>query len=754
MRKELSACLLAVTTSLPCYAQAPAIPPPEVSGDAWAQIASPGQDGCKSYRIPGLTVSKTGTLLAVFDKRYDGAGDLPANIDVGLSRSTDNGKTWSGIKPIIDFDAREKGSNGNGAGDPSILVDPKDGTIWVAALWSCGNHGWHGSGPGLAKEETGQFIMVKSTDDGQTWSKPINITGQVKKPEWKLCLQGPGNGIALSNGTLVFPAQYRDGDKAGTEHSFFVYSSDHGTTWKSAPPATPEGPRTTEAQICELGDGSLLLSMRNHAGNGKRCWAVYKLNAGKEIAGGAWEQPTFALPDPVCAAGLASNPQNRNQVIFTNPSGKGRANLTAYLSEDGGKTWPFKRLLQSGAAAYSSTTFLHDGSIGTIYETAGIRFVRYTMDWIKRGDGAKISTWITDELPACAGVKHLGVARPFWGVNNGVMLLCGGSNFPDKPAAEGGARICHDEIFVTGTGRNWTLCNEKLPNGPVAEGIPITSAMGLACLGGMDGRNDLSNAFLLSWDPGSARIQSRALPPLPKTIRMGAGAAWEQQLLVACGRQNGKTENGFWRLNLDQPEKGWIPLQPVPGVPREQAVAAVLTNSENHPVFCLFGGNGIEPGGRQMALTDGYTYDLTQGDQGTWKPAASIHPKGLQKPVSLLGASAVSFNGKMFCAGGFDKEVWDESCLHMSTLAGEALSAYRKQYLSRPPETYHWNRHLLAYDAMLNEWADCGELPLTPRCGAAMVVLPENVLVLATGEIAPGRRTPETMSIKFQELLN
>ena len=51
--------------------------------------------------------------------------------------------------------------------------------------------------PGLTPDETGQLVLAKSTDDGETWSPPINLTAQVKDPAWRLCFNGPGNGIQL-----------------------------------------------------------------------------------------------------------------------------------------------------------------------------------------------------------------------------------------------------------------------------------------------------------------------------------------------------------------------------------------------------------------------------------------------------------------------------------------------------------------------------------------------------------------------------
>ena len=41
-----------------------------------------------------------------------------------------------------------------------------------------------------------------------------------------------------------------------------------------------------------------------------------------------------------------------------------------------------------------------------------------------------------------------GVSAPFAGIHNGVLIVAGGCNFPDKPVTEGGAKRYYSEIFV------------------------------------------------------------------------------------------------------------------------------------------------------------------------------------------------------------------------------------------------------------------------------------------------------------------
>ena len=346
-------------------------------------VRKQGDDGVHTYRIPGLATTPKGTLIAVFDIRHKHGGDLPADIDVGAMRSTDDGATWSSMSRLIDFDATVPGSHGNGVGDPAILVDQRTGTIYVVALWSKGARAWNGSGPGLKPEETGQLVHVKSTDDGLTWSLPINLTTQVKDPAWRLCFNGPGNGIQLRDGTLVFPAQFKGTDNV--PHSCFIASRDGGDTWKISPAAIPKSPPTSESAIVELDDGSLLLSMRNESRAGVRAWARWNWKG--DVLNGEWSEPQMTVPDPTCMASVIRHPHG--ELIFSNPNNtQRRVALTIRSSTDAGRTWSAGRLLDPNGSMYSCLTVLRDGRIGVLYESvdaAGLVFARFPLDWVQEG---------------------------------------------------------------------------------------------------------------------------------------------------------------------------------------------------------------------------------------------------------------------------------------------------------------------------------------------------------------------------------
>ncbi len=339
------------------------------------------EDGSDTYRIPGLVRTNAGNLVAAYDVRYRGTTDLPADIDVGTSRSTDGGRTWEPMRIALDM-GRNPQFAFDGVGDPCIFVDRKTGRLFVAALWSHGRRAWHGSGPGLEPDETGQLVITTSDDDGKTWAPPRNITREVKDPAWRLILAGPGTGITLTDGTLVFPAQFKDA--ANVPHATLIWSKDHGATWRIG---TGVKSRTTESQLVQLGDGSIMINCRDDRG-GSRTVAVTR------DLGSTWEfhaTDRRALPESVCMASLLRRvgPTAGPLLMFSNPATTaGRHNMTVKISSDEGLTWPerWHSVYDSrNGFGYSCLAEADASHIGVLYEgVAELFFLRLPISELLR----------------------------------------------------------------------------------------------------------------------------------------------------------------------------------------------------------------------------------------------------------------------------------------------------------------------------------------------------------------------------------
>ncbi len=357
--------------------------------------------------------------------------------------------------------------------------------------------------------------------------------------------------------------------------------------------------------------------------------------------------------------------------------------------------------------------------------------------------------------PQANGQAALGVGAPFAGEHNGVVLLAGGSNFPETPLVEGGSKRYYADIFALPAGTtNWVAAGRLAR--PVAEGVSATTSKGIACVGGAAEDGNSARAFLMTWDEVRGQAVEQALPDFPCPMRLGAAAARDALVFVAGGEGSDALASDVWRLDLNAPDKGWRALPPLPdGRGRMQAQAFVQHGDQK--VTCLFvvGGYAKHADGGMVALTDGYAYNLAQPDDtGVWQPitpAVPVVEKSDAPPAAawpLIGARCVTVGDQhVLFFGGLDTAYFDTNQRKMASLTGTAREAQRIAYPSTVPAT--WNRKVLAYHTVTDRWFELGEVPFAPTVAGAAVKLSDGSILLASGEVRPGIRTPLCTVGKF-----
>jgi len=327
-----------------------------------------GTEGYHTYRIPAIVLTNRGTLLAFCEGRKTSARD-DGDIDLLVRRSLDEGKTWEPTRLVYE----EGGDQPITIGNPCPVVDRTTGRIWLAF---CRNND--------------RVFMTYSDDDGQSWATPTEITPFVKRPEWGWYATGPGHGIQLSSGRLVFPCDcgdspgYGQWDQRG--RSFIFFSDDGGQTWQLGG-LTEKG--MNECQAVELPDGALLLSMRQYRGPKLRAFSISR------DGGLTWSAPKLhpEVHCPVCQASIIrySSPQpeiGKSRILYSGPGGPGRTRMTIRLSYDEGESWPVAKVLYEGSSAYSDLVVFPDGMIGCLFERDNygrITFARFSLDWLTDG---------------------------------------------------------------------------------------------------------------------------------------------------------------------------------------------------------------------------------------------------------------------------------------------------------------------------------------------------------------------------------
>ncbi|MFN8687698.1 MAG: exo-alpha-sialidase [Acidobacteriota bacterium] len=370
-------------------------------------VFTTGDQGYAMFRIPGLTVTPKGALLAYAEGRKSSSSDW-ADIDIVVRRSEDGGATWSDLKAIGKLPATP-------AQNPA-----------AARLGRPASHITYNNPVAFADRKKGlvHFIYcveymrafyLRSDDDGRTFSAPVEITSTFdqfqKDYAWKVFATGPGHGIQLRNGRLLVPVWLSTSETNPHKPSVAatIYSDDHGKTWKRGDIAVPsqgEVVDPSETVAVQLASGRVMLNARTISPRHRRVVLTSKDGATK------WSAPRFQqeLVEPICFGSLVRH--SGKKLLFVNPDNllkaglegapgqsRDRRNLTIRLSEDDGETWKTQRVIDPGWTAYADLNTSPDGAIYVLYERgepdparlriASLTLVHFPLAWVRAGSRPK-----------------------------------------------------------------------------------------------------------------------------------------------------------------------------------------------------------------------------------------------------------------------------------------------------------------------------------------------------------------------------
>jgi sialidase-1 len=358
-RPRLLRCILAIAAFVGTAAFAAADSP------VGKVVFESGTGGYHTYRIPAITVTTKGTVLAFAEGRKQNQTDA-GKIDLIVKRSTDGGDTWSDLQ-IVWADGE------NSCGNPSPIVDSESGVIWLPMTWNRG-HDTESKILAGKGENTRRVFVTCSRDDGLTWEKPRDITTTTKHTSWRWYATGPGSGIQLTRGPhagRLLAACDHSRAEDGQYGSHAIISDDHGQTWKLAG-IVPE-PGVNESTVAELPDSKILINMRTMRKGGVAKKARHV--AISDDGGSTWHDQRYdeSLIEPICQAALERcrwpEGDTPGVLLFSNPASESkREKMTIRASFDDGATWPAAFLVHAGASAYSDLAVLPDGRIACLYE--------------------------------------------------------------------------------------------------------------------------------------------------------------------------------------------------------------------------------------------------------------------------------------------------------------------------------------------------------------------------------------------------
>eukprot|EP01096_Ripella_sp_DP13-Kostka_P001303 TRINITY_DN11550_c0_g1_i1.p1 TRINITY_DN11550_c0_g1~~TRINITY_DN11550_c0_g1_i1.p1 ORF type:complete len:395 (-),score=91.77 TRINITY_DN11550_c0_g1_i1:120-1268(-) len=317
-----------------------------------------GEEGYSCFRIPALLLTQNGTLIAFCEARKFSCQDH-GYVDIVTKRSFDQGQTWTGLQ-VVYSNSTDNGE-WNTIGNAAPVQDRLTGDV---ILVFCRNNL--------------QVMGTRSSDDGQSWEAPQNVSNVVDH-KWKWVGTGPPGSLQLSSGRILVPCYHQGPSLDGwlNSQSHVMYSDDSGKSWQlgttvqskwrgnecQAAPLVPYSPGSSNQ------NNSFLLNMRSDVG--------YRLLATSYDGGQTFTEPELQKELTETLGGCEGSTilhSTSGLLLFSNPSVPSyspfRFNMSLHTSSDAGRSWQFWGTIWEKASGYSSLVELFDHSVSVIFERA------------------------------------------------------------------------------------------------------------------------------------------------------------------------------------------------------------------------------------------------------------------------------------------------------------------------------------------------------------------------------------------------
>ena len=350
------------------------------------------------------------------------------------------------------------------------------------------------------------------------------------------------------------------------------------------------------------------------------------------------------------------------------------------------------------------------------------------------------------DLPQLAvGDSLQGVAAPFAGVLGSDLVVAGGCNFPEIPAAEGGAKRFYTEIFALDLSdpHGWLKLGE-LPK-PLAYGATVAVPEGLVCIGGTSDGKTSENAVFLLTSQNLKASKPQSLPPLPIGLDQHAAVYDNGTIYVAGGQCEGKPNHSIFALEYGKNAKKWVEMFQTTDDEARLQPCLVVQNGEIGQELYLFG--GFDPATKKCS-EKGIAWNLktkaskfipqhqtpnTQNLSPTFPPVG-----GSEGGIALVGATALPCGASnILFFGGVNKEIFES-----------ALQNPQPDYLTHPAEWYQFRDSLIVYNTITGAWSSRHADERLARAGAAVVKGAEgNTFYIVNGESKPGIRSADASKL-------
>lgn len=355
---------------------------------------------------------------------------------------------------------------------------------------------------------------------------------------------------------------------------------------------------------------------------------------------------------------------------------------------------------------------------------------------------------LTDLPPAAGKEIQVGLAGVLSGCDGNHIIVAGGSNFEDHLPWRGGTKLYHDEIYVLTMGKdnslNWSQSWQRLPQ-PMAYSANVPAGKGFICIGGEDMNKKLEDVFRIFTDGDSVNLEM--LPALPVALSNSGAALIGSKLFVAGGLDSKGAADCFLSLDLATNDIRWTNL-PVLPQPLSHAVVVSQSDGKEECIYVLGGRN--KTGITSVFLTDIWKYAPSSNK---WIKAGTLQLNN-QPAFGLSAGTGLSFGDHWIILFGGDKGIVFNQTEQINDLISKTPDGTEKERLLNEKDQFLSNhigfsKEILAFNTLTGELQKVGEFP-----GFSQVTTNSfwwnNKIIIPSGEIRPGVRTPFVNSIKIE----
>lgn len=332
---------------------------------------------------------------------------------------------------------------------------------------------------------------------------------------------------------------------------------------------------------------------------------------------------------------------------------------------------------------------------------------------------------VTTGFPDAESGYEKGVSACYAAQIGNTLVMAGGANFANVPAAEGGTKCFYSGIYAAMAAENadtlvWKQIG-SLPK-PLAYGTSIVSGDSIIFAGGSNADGSTAECFSVRIVDGTAMVS--AIAPLSETADNTAGCSDGKTAFVVGGNASGKASCKVFARDLTDPHSAWQEIAQMPE-PRVQPVCAAIDGR-----LYVWGGFVADSDGAKVH-TQGLVYDLAAT---TWNPLPAPEVNGAE--VTLSGGCAATLNDSTIVAfGGVNKDIFADA------VSGSYTLIDKEQYMLQDADWYRFNAHLLSYNTISGVWTDHGEYGALARAGAAIAIGGNGACAWCIGgETKPGIR--------------